>query len=26
MYTDHGLDFQQGELDSRKNYEGRFNG
>lgn len=26
MYIDHGLDYQQGELDSRKNYEGRFNG
>ena len=26
MFEDHGLDFQQGELDSRTNYEGRFNG
>ena len=26
MFEDYGLDFQQGELDSRNNYEGRFNG
>lgn len=26
MFKDHGLDFQEGELDSRTNYEGRFNG
>jgi N,N'-diacetyllegionaminate synthase len=26
MFKDHGLDFQKGELDSRANYEGRFNG
>jgi len=26
MFMNHGLDFQQGEEDSRLNYEGRFNG
>ncbi len=26
MFTSHGSDFQQSELDSRNNYTGRFNG
>ena len=26
MLVDLGVDFQDGELDSRKNYTGRFNG
>ena len=26
MFIDYGLDFQEGEKDSRINYEGRFNG
>jgi len=26
MFTSHGADFQQSELDSRNNYTGRFNG